>query len=79
MQMVWSLGCSQMGLLPEEAFNAITLNAARALRLEKECGSIAIGKRADFITTKLANAMHSIPYYFGQNHASEVWVGGNKI
>lgn len=79
MQMVWSLGCTQMKLLPEEAFNAITINGARALRLENECGSIAVGKRADFFTSQLNNAMQTIPYYFGQNHVVEVFVGGEVI
>jgi len=78
MQMVWSLGCSQMKLLPEEAFNAITINASRALHLEQQCGSICVSKRADFWTTTLHNAMHTVPYYFGQNHASSVWVRGEK-
>lgn len=79
MQMVWSLGCSRMKLLPQEAFNAITLNAARALRLEKSCGSLAVGKRADFIVTSASNAMNAIPYYFGQNHITEVYVAGNLL
>jgi imidazolonepropionase len=78
MQMVWSLACTQMKLTPEEAFNAITLNAARALRLEQQCGSIARGKRADFVCTETANALYNIPYYFGQNHIDQVYVAGEK-
>ena len=78
MQMVWSLACTQMKLTPEEAFNAITLNAARALRLEQQCGSIARGKRADFVCTETANALYNIPYYFGQNHIGQVYVAGEK-
>lgn len=76
MQMVWSLGCSRMKLLPEEAFNAITINGARALRIEAQCGSIAVGKRADFVLTDQKNAMSTIPYYFGQNHVKTVYVAG---
>jgi imidazolonepropionase len=78
MQMVWSLACTQMKMTPEEAFNAITLNAARALRLEQHCGSIARGKRADFVSTKTNNALYNIPYYFGQNHIEAVFVAGEK-
>jgi hypothetical protein len=33
---------------PEEAFRAITIEAAHALRKENEMGSIEIGKRANF-------------------------------
>lgn len=79
MQMVWSLGCTQMRLLPEEAFNAITINGARALRLENECGTLSAGKRADFFTTRIKNAVQTIPYYFGQNHVQGVYVGGELI
>jgi len=78
LQMVWSLACSQMKLLPEEAFHAITLNAARALRLEKECGSISIGKRADFVISSLENSIRNIPYYFGQNHLYRLFIGGEE-
>lgn len=78
LQMVWSLGCSRMKLLPVEAFNAITLNAARSLRLEHLTGSIAVGKQADFWTTETRNALQSVPYFFGVNHAKDVYLKGNK-
>lgn len=79
MQMVWSLGCTQMKLTPEEAFHAITLNAARALRLEQSCGSIAVGKRADFVVSNLKNSIQTIPYYFGQNHITAVYTAGEIV
>jgi imidazolonepropionase len=72
--MVWSLGCSRMKMLPAEAFNAITLNAARSLRLENSIGSIAVGKQADFWTTETHNAIQSVPYFFGVNHAKDVYI-----
>ncbi|MBL7813274.1 MAG: imidazolonepropionase [Bacteroidetes bacterium] len=77
LQMAWSLACTQMRLLPSEGLNAITLNAARALRLEQICGSVARGKRADFWLTRTRDAMNSVPYYFGVNHASQVFILGN--
>lgn len=78
LQMVWSLGCSRMKMLPTEAFNSITLNASRSLRLENYTGSIAIGKQADFWTTQTKNAIQSVPYFFGVNHAKDVYLKGNK-
>ena len=78
LQMVWSLGCSRMKMLPAEAFNAITLNASRSLRMENTIGSIAIGKYADFWTTQTNNAIQSVPYFFGVNHAKDVYLKGHK-
>jgi imidazolonepropionase len=67
-----------MKMLPTEAFNAITLNASRSLRLENYTGSIAIGKQADFWTTQTKNAIQSVPYFFGVNHAKDVYLKGQK-
>ncbi|MCC6722275.1 MAG: imidazolonepropionase, partial [Bacteroidia bacterium] len=44
-----SLACIKMNLLPEEALNAATLNAAAAIELQYDYGSIEIGKKANFI------------------------------
>ena len=79
LQMVWSLGCSQVKLLPAEAFNAITLNAARGMRLEQQLGSISVGKKADFWVTRTKNALQAVPYFFGINHAAQVYIGGERV
>jgi imidazolonepropionase len=65
-------------MLPVEGFNAITCNAARALRLEHQVGSIASGMHANFIVTTTENAMDTIPYFFGKNHIDAVYIKGNS-
>ena len=77
LQIVWALGCTQMKLLPAEAFCAISRNAARALRSENEVGTLAAGQRANFFTTKTPNAIQAIPYFMGQNHCHQVFVNGS--
>jgi imidazolonepropionase len=42
-----SMACTLFGLTPEEALSGMTLNAARALGLEAEIGTVSAGKAAD--------------------------------
>ena len=79
LQIVWALGCTQMKLLPAEAFCAISRNAARALRSENEVGTLAAGQRANFFTTKTPDAIQAIPYFMGQNHCHQVFVNGSPF
>ncbi len=43
-----NMGCTLFRMTPEEALLGVTANAARALGL-KDCGTIAVGKSADFV------------------------------
>lgn len=65
MSVVWSLACIKMRLTPEEAFNAMTINAAMALELSHELGTITKGKRASVMLTKEIPSLAYIPYAFG--------------
>lgn len=46
---VIAISCIQMGMLPEEAVNAATLNGAFAMESAHELGTIFIGKKANLI------------------------------
>ncbi|HET8964418.1 MAG TPA: amidohydrolase family protein, partial [Chitinophagales bacterium] len=72
---VISLACIRMKLTPEEAINAVTVNGAKAMELENEVGTIAIGKRANLIITKPMKNIAYMPYAFGTNHIDEVIIG----
>lgn len=76
MNMVISMSCIQMKMLPEEAINAATLNGAYAMELEKEVGSITIGKRANLIITKPIPSIAYLPYAFGSNLIDKVLING---
>ena len=65
-----SLACIKMKMMPEEALNAITINAAHALEIENEMGSIELGKKANLIITKQIPSIKFMPYNFG-NHVIE--------
>lgn len=72
---VISLACIRMRLTPEEAINAVTINGAAAMELEREAGSIAVGKRANLIITKPMKNIAYLPYAFGTNHIDTVITG----
>jgi imidazolonepropionase len=79
MNFVVSLACIYQKMLPNEALNAATLNGAYAMELQDEVGSIAIGKRANFFTSKNTQSVASIPYSFGMPLIDEVYINGNLI
>lgn len=70
-----SLACIRMGLLPEEAVNALTLNGAAAMDLADEAGSVAVGKRANLLLTKRMDSLAMIPYAFGSRLIEKNFTG----
>jgi len=79
MNFVIALSCIQMKMLPEEAINAATINGAYAMELEKELGSISIGKKANLIFTKPVPSLAYLPYSFGNNLIGAVMINGEFI
>lgn len=79
MNMVVSMGSIQLRMLPEEAINAATLNGAYAMGLQKEVGSITVGKRANLIITKPIPSVAYIPYAFGSNLIDKVLIEGKAF
>lgn len=79
MNLVVSLGCIQQRLLPEESINAATLNGAAAMGLATELGSLAVGKRANFIITRPVPSLAYLPYAFGTDHIDTVIIDGTAV
>jgi len=76
MNFVASLGCIQMKMTPEEVINATTINTAYAMGIEKELGSICIGKKANLFITKPIPSYAYLPYSFGHNVIEKVMIAG---
>lgn len=76
MNFVSSLGCIALRMTPEEVINATTINTAYAMEIEKELGSIAIGKKANLFITKPMPSYKYLHYSFGQNMIKKVILNG---
>lgn len=79
MNFVVALSCIQMKMLPEEAINAATINGAFAMELDREVGSITVGKRANIIFTQPIPSLAYLPYSFGTNLIDKVMINGQFI
>ncbi len=75
MPMMMTIACTQMKMSPEEVIVASTLNAAAALKLSHEIGSIEVGKKADIAVLDIPNYKF-LPYHFGENHVWRVIKNG---
>jgi len=79
MKLVVSLGCIRLRLLPEEAINAVTINAAYAMGLSETHGSITVGKKANLFITKKIPSYEFLPYAYGSNLVETVILNGQVV
>ncbi len=79
MNFVVATACIKMKMTPEEAINAATINGAYAMGVEKEAGSITVGKKANLLLTKPINSYGFIPYSFGTSQIESVYLNGKLI
>jgi len=78
MQFIIQLACHNMKMTPSEAIIATTFNAACAIGLNDNIGSIENGKQADVIILDCPN-YRSIPYHFGINLVKTVIKKGQIV
>ncbi len=78
MQFIIQLACFKMKMTAREAINAATLNAAHAIKMEKEVGSIEVGKKGDFVIID-APSHAFLTYHFGVNLADMVIKNGRIV
>ena len=78
MQMVLALACRYMKLTPAQAIAAATINAARAVRLEAEVGSLEPGKLADVLVLAVDD-YRQLGYRYGGNLVQTVIKAGRVV
>lgn len=79
MKFAVSLACIKMRLLPAEAINAATINAACAMGQSGSFGSIAVGKRANFYVTRPLPSIDFIPYAYTTSIISRIVLNGQSV
>src|SRR5699024_4428991 len=69
LQLVMSIAALKLKLTPNEIWNAVTVNAAKAI--DAEAGTIEAGDQADIVVWDIPNHEY-LPYHYGVNHAQIV-------
>lgn len=76
--MAIAISCRYQKLLPSEALNAATINAAYAIGLGDSVGSIEVGKRADIAIFE-THDYRQIAYEFGGDLVAAVYCSGTPV
>ncbi len=79
MPFVLSLACVYMGMNPEEAISAATINGAYAMGLSDSMGSITPGKWASFFITEPVTSPAMLPYSFGSRLIKSTYIKGKPF
>jgi imidazolonepropionase len=76
--LVMAIACRYQRLLPAEALNASTVNAAYAIGLGNRVGSLEAGKQADLLVLDAPDYRH-LAYQFGLNLVERVVKRGQVV
>ena len=78
MPLAMAIACRYQRLLPAEALNASTINAAYAIGLGDRTGSIEVGKQADLLIVNAPDYRH-LAYQYGANLVERVIKRGQSL
>jgi len=76
--MMMNMACTLFKLTPVEALKGVTINAAKALRIDHKVGSIEVGKQADFVLWDIESPAE-LSYRMGGNACRKVIKKGKVI
>ena len=78
LRLMMSMACNLFGLTPEDALQGVTVNAAKALGVQNELGTLEVGKAADLAIWDIGNPAE-LSYWIGGNPLTEVVFAGNPL
>ncbi len=73
-----TMGCSQLKMTADEVIRAMTIEAAAALALDDQVGSLEVGKKADILILDCQRDVQ-IPYRYGMNPVWRVFKDGKLV
>ena len=73
-----TLACTMNRMTPQQALLGATIVAARAIGVERDVGSLEVGKRADFILLDAESVEHWL-YYLRATAVTGVYVRGERV
>lgn len=73
--LIMNMACTLFRLTPAEALRGVTINAAKALGLESEVGSLSVGKQADLVLWDIDKPA-MLSYQLGLNPCAAIMKAG---
>lgn len=73
--LMMNMACTLFGMTVEEAWQAVTINAAKALGIDEQVGSIEVDKQADLVLWD-SHCPADFCYYFGAPFTHRVFING---
>jgi imidazolonepropionase len=73
--MMMNMACTLFAMTPTEVLRGVTINAAKALGLENEIGSLQAGKQADLVVWNVDRPA-MLSYQIGLNSCAAVMQSG---
>lgn len=76
--LILNMACTLFKLTPSEALRGVTLNAAKALRIDHKVGSLEVGKQADIVFWDV-NSPAELSYRIGGNPCRKIIKKGRLV
>lgn len=77
-QFIMNLAMLKLKMTCEEIWNAVTVNAAKAIHKDEVAGRLQVGRRADVVIWNAPNYQY-VPYHYGVNHVHSVFLKGKEV
>lgn len=78
LRLMMNMACTLFRMTPEEALAGVTINGAKALGLDRKCGSLEAGKEASFVVWDIAHPSE-LSYWLGGTLTKQVIYQGKEV